>query len=343
MPIKRKGPVKPSRTARAFRQRGNYESRALVRQQIEDHGVEGTAQLAANKAERRRIEIMSAMLGEDSLDPGFLHSGLCMVSLPARKPVDDMQPWKRENGRIALTIVPGYVSLPGRPIEAAGMPYGARARLLLLYLQSEAVRTKSPVVSMGGSLSEWMRSIGIEHITGGRTGSIAQTYEQAKRLGFATFTLAWKHADGTGYGVIPNRTILREMDLWKGNDPHQGVLWPSTMELTPEFFASLRDHAVPFSREAIVKIKGSSLAIDLYVWLVYRLPKLKKNALVPWEDLDGQLGVAYGRLRDFKRTVIDDALPQVLAAYPDARVEPCDSGLLLKPSRPAIPAGVIHA
>jgi hypothetical protein len=332
----------PSEADRRLRRVDNFENRRLVQEQVEEFGVEQTAQLAANRAERRRIEITSTMMGDDGTDPGFLHSAMCMVSLPAKKPAADMEAWTRENGRVSLTIAPGIFKAPGRPLERIGVPYGARARLLLMYLQSEAIRTKQPVISMGGSLSEWMRSVGIEHITGGRTGSIGQTYEQTRRLGFAAFSLVWEKPDGTGYGVIPNRTIIEKMDLWKGGNPDQGMLWPSTMELTLQFFESLREHAVPFPREAIVRIKGSALAIDLYIWLVYRLRRLGKPVLVPWDALHGHLGADYGRPQDSKRKAIE-ALRLALAAYPDARAEPCDGGLLLKPSRSAIPSSTVFS
>jgi hypothetical protein len=315
----------------------NFESRRLVHDQIEEFGVESTAQLARSKAERRRIETAAAMLADDGSDPGFLHSALCMVSLPARKPSDDTAEWFRTNGRVSLTINSTSIRLPDGTRQFFGIPYGPRARLIMIYLQTEAVRMKSPILSMGESLSDWMRSVGIEHITGGKKGSIVQTYEQAKRLGFATFSLVWTKPDGSGYGVIPNRTIIDKMDLWKGGDPRQGMLWPSEIELTASFYDSLREHAVPFPKEAIKRIKGSPLAIDLYVFLVYRLRRLSKNALVPWEELHVHLGAEYAEVRFFKRKAIE-ALRLALAAYPDARVEALEGGLLLKPSRAAVPS-----
>ena len=96
----------------------------------------------------------------------------------------------------------------------------------------------------------------------------------------------------------------------------------------------------PFPHEAVARIKGSALALDLYVWLVYRLRKVHKNILVPWADLHAHLGADYERERDFRRKALD-ALRMAQAAYPDARVEPCEGGLLLKPSRPAIPIRIV--
>jgi hypothetical protein len=37
------------------------------------------------------------------------------------------------------------------------------------------------------------------------------------------------------------------------------------------FFRSLKQHPVPISENALKHISGSSLAIDVYIWLAYRL------------------------------------------------------------------------
>jgi hypothetical protein len=55
----------PSEADRRLRRVDNFENRRLVQEQIEEFGVKQTAQLAANRAERRRIEITSTMMGDD--------------------------------------------------------------------------------------------------------------------------------------------------------------------------------------------------------------------------------------------------------------------------------------
>jgi hypothetical protein len=180
-----------------------------------------------------------------------------------------------------------------------------------------------------------MRLVGIESITGGKRGTIGKVYEQAKRLGYSTFTLAWQGDDGTE-NVVPNERIIQRLRLWQGSDPEQGMLWPQEIELSRAFFDNLRDHAVPISREAVTRLRKSSLAMDLYVWASYKLPRLKRNVIVPWEFLHGVFGAEYQLARQFKAKAID-ALKAVQAGYPDARFEPLEGGLLIKPSPPAIP------
>ena len=52
-------------------------------------------------------------------------------------------------------------------IKPFGIPDGARARLILLYLQSEATRTGSREVEIGRSMRAWMERMGLS--VGGET------------------------------------------------------------------------------------------------------------------------------------------------------------------------------
>jgi hypothetical protein len=74
------------------------------------------------------------------------------------------------------------------------------------------------------------------------------------------------------------------------------------------------------------------MAIDLYIWLAYRLHVLPGPVEVSWPALRRQFGEGYGELRFFRR----DALPPLklaLAVYPEARVTVDErTGLILHPS-----------
>src|SRR3954467_8611446 len=142
----RKKPTTAASAHLKLRNENNFESRQLVQQQIMDLGTESTLQLARSKRERRHIETMSVIMGDEGTDLVFLHSAFCMVSLPAREPKDDANEWYKSNGNVSLTINSPAIYLPDGTRQVAGIPYGPRARLILMYLQSEAVRTKSPRV-----------------------------------------------------------------------------------------------------------------------------------------------------------------------------------------------------
>ena len=78
------------------------------------------------------------------------------------------------------------------------------------------------------------------------------------------------------------------------------------------------------------------MAIDLYIWLAYRLHALKEPMPVSWSALHGQFGANYERARNLKPVFLE-ALKLALAVYPEAKVEPDeDRGILLYPSRPPV-------
>ena len=61
-------------------------------------------------------------------------------------------------------------------------------------------------------------------------------------------------------------------------DADQRVLWPSTVTLSADYFASLQQHAVPLDPRAIAALAGSALALDVYVWLAQRLHRISRQA-----------------------------------------------------------------
>ena len=105
------------------------------------------------------------------------------------------------------------------------------------------------------------------------------------------------------------------------------------IELSSDFYDSLREFAVPLPREALAALKGSALAIDLYTWLAHRLHRVRTptGEKVSWENLRGQFGQEYANPKDFKKK-IRIALRQALAVYPDAKIEDTVGGLILRPS-----------
>jgi hypothetical protein len=112
--------------------------------QLEMFGLEGArlhARAAGSSPKQRtrfirRVEtaheIMSALPTGDELS--FLHSGLCQTCLPHSRPADSSAPWERRSGRFSLTVLPGGLDR-GRGFEFVGIPYGPKARLILIYLQ----------------------------------------------------------------------------------------------------------------------------------------------------------------------------------------------------------------
>ena len=91
-------------------------------------------------------------------------------------------------------------------------------------------------------------------------------------------------------------------------------------------------------RPALARASASALwsprAIDIYLWLAFRLPVLKAETPVSWSALWRQFG-RERLLRTF-RAEFKEPLGLALAAYKMARVEIGERGLVLLPSPPPV-------
>lgn len=293
-------------------------------------GRDGARAAARTAEERRLVDLAAEILAEEGQSIGISYAGFCMVSLPHLDLKDTNQTWVRENGKYSMMVEPGRLLLGGKA-KPYGVPYGSRARLILLYLCSEALKRNSRRVEIGGSMHEWMKRMSLN--SGGWNYSMVR--EQAMRLSACRLTIAWKGDDGRE-GMQRENLVGGMITLSPDADRTQARLWEEEVELTESFFAALKRHPVPIWEPAIRAISRHSLVLDVYVWLTYRLRAVKKPTLVPWPALKSQFGPEYERLRDFRRGFIR-ALKQALAVYPDANVTLDEEGLILKPSRPAVP------
>ncbi|WP_291333398.1 replication protein RepA [Desulfovibrio sp.] len=311
-----------------------------IHEQIEMFGLEACRDLvmtnntlkpAERKKQVRRLEAaQQAMLDLGIDDISYLHAGLCQTGLPHSKPDSDNEPWQRSNGKFHLIVEPGALVDPATgKAKMVGVPYGAKARLIFLHINSEGMKSKH--VYLGKSMSAWMRRLGLD-VTGGKTGSIPQFKEQSKRLGRARFSFQFESENGIG---ISDTQIADKLHLWVSDDGP----WLEEIELTDKFFDHLREHAVPLSDHAISYLSSSCLKLDLYAWLAWRLPKLGKPLRLSWDQLKDTFSAQGepGRLAERLKL----ALPEVKDVYRDMNVEIARGGLLLKPSKPPIPKTLI--
>jgi len=131
---------------------------------------------------------------------------------------------------------------------------------------------------------------------------------------------------------------IKRFEAWLQQDESQPTLWPGVLELSPEFYETLTEHAVPLDYRALSALKHSALALDIYTWLAHRLWRIARpqGSMLSWTNLREQFGQEYRNPKDFKKE-FREVLKQVKLVYPSARIEECLGGLLLKPSPPPIP------
>lgn len=269
-------------------------------------------------------------------DAAFQHSVLCQAFLPYRDPGDDTRLWDYRQGRARLLLKAGevYDSRTGN-WETVGLPYGARARLILAHINTQAVRSQTAVVDVENSLSAFIRKLGLYRE--GKT--IAMIKEQLRRLAASNISLAF---EASPHQVIQTRfDIIKTFDLWFPKDERQKVLWTSTIQLSDDYFNSLLDHAVPLDERALAALAHNALAIDIYTWLAQRLHRVEQQDFISWQNLKEQFGGGYDRMDKFK-SVFRETLKKALLQYPEAKVEEVpNKGFYLRNSPPPILKGLV--
>lgn len=260
---------------------------------------------------------------------GFAHIVLASTVLPLRN--SRATYYKKTNGRAQLTLR----TTPRDDDDGEGsevfLPYGPKARLLLLYAMTEAKRTNSAVVEIGNSFRGFCNSAGI-HPNG---GNIRKLQEQLYRLS-ATYVKI-RTPLGKTYEREDRAFLFKSIRLYRDGDERQEMLWPQQLEFHHDIAESILNHSFPLDLKAIRNINHSARAMDIYIFLVHRLFRLKGTTTIPWKALVQQfakegahLGSFRGRFREALRLVIE-------RAYPEARVELDAKGLTLKKSPLAIP------
>lgn len=252
---------------------------------------------------------------------GFMARALVQATMPHRH-VDGNE-FTRRNGNFTLTMLAP---------SSIGLPFGSIPRLLLAWLTTEAVRTKSRELILGDSLSAFMRELDLMP-TGGRWGSITRLRTQTVRLFASSVTCSYEDASKTALAGL--RIADKAVLWWDHRIPAQTALWKSTVILTDAFYQEVTASPVPIDLRALKLLKKSPLALDTYCWLTYRLSYLDRHTEIPWAALAAQFGSDYSRLRDFKAAFLGE-LRKVVTVYSGANVEEGETGLVLKPSRPHI-------
>jgi hypothetical protein len=304
---------------------GQSDSMGTVHDLLEHHGKK--VALEAGHP-RDVVEAAAAYMSDEENGLGFAYSGWAQCALPLKKLEPDAR-WEIATDRVRLVVEPGLRLASGSidgPMEHVGVPFGAHARLILLYLQTEALRTGRREVELGTSLRDWLSRIGVSY--GGTTGRSVR--DQAERISRCRLTF---HIQGAGSSsALVNQTIVdKALFIQTPERGIQGQLSLETAKLSEGFYEQLQKHPVPLEEAAIRALNNNPAALDCYIWLTYRLHVLRSDRLVTWAALKKQFGSSYRELFHFKPR-FTQSLQLASAVYPDAKVQVLDEGVVLRPS-----------
>lgn len=113
----------------------------------------------------------------------------------------------RRNGKFSLVMQPGYTVDKNNIPKSIGLPYGTKPRLVMAFIASEAVKTRSKEIVLGRSLSEFMRQLDLTP-TGGRWGTIPALREQMKRLFSSTISFHYDDGNAKISGGFKRKWII---------------------------------------------------------------------------------------------------------------------------------------
>lgn len=267
----------------------------------------------------RALEIDELTAGETG-SVGYMSRVFVQMTLPHTKPAANE--FKRVNGSAKITMMAD---------SEIGLPYGSIPRLILAWLSTEAIRTQSREVELPDSMAMFLKELGLTS-TGGKNGAINRLKEQVKRLFSTRISYVNDRAD---YFENTNFDIATKSKVWwtpkKVNDDYM----QSSVLLHEVFYSELMAAAVPIDMRALLALKQSPLAMDIYLWLTYRMSYLSNSTVIPWLALQNQFGAEYSRSRDFKVNFLIQ-LKKVRAVYPGAKAYEKKNGLMLMPSSPHI-------
>lgn len=322
----------------------NFEAKELIAEQLarDEAAAKRAAEIAAmprDTARRAQSRDILQIAGEDPQNLRHIHSVLALCGLPyTRQPVEERE-YRSKQGRMRLIVNAGELMGPDGEFVKQPLPYGSRARLLLLHLCSEAIRQKSPTINIEDSLTAFLKKMGFE-ATGGPRGTLTAFKQQVNALAACRMTIGTN--DGNGG---PSRTVntqpFASLDVWFPQNPDQRILWPSTITFSRDFFDTLSKHALPVNIHAIRAFSGSPRKIDIYYWLTHRLYGLSEPVVISWDALKEQFGEGYSRERDFRAKFLEE-LKHISEVFPKLPATVDEKGMRLKPADSSVMAIPAH-
>lgn len=291
----------------------------------------------SDKAALRLVQagaIIRASRETPDQDKAFMARALVQMTLPHSDPGEATE-WKRKNGWLTLTITPYRQG--GRNLY----PFGSIPRLLLLWIITEAVRTKNRRLELGQSLAEFMRQVGLSSVTGGgKRGDASRLRDQMVRLFRAHFTIEEVKPYPAAGMQWQNLGMVEHGEIWWSlPNASQPSLFGSYVVLGEAFFRMVTERPVPLDRRALTALRRSPLALDVYAWTSYRVFTLtcarQPKQFISWELLQDQFGADYADLNNFRKAFCL-ALRRVAQVYPELRYQPRKGGFYLFAGRPAV-------
>lgn len=240
-----------------------------------------------------------ALRGAPAPEPpqkSYYTPALIQCTLPHSDP--QTRDWVKTNGDFTLIVSSGV----DKDLKPYGVPYGSFPRLALAYIITHVVQTKERRIPLTDHFSGFLKEIGYtgNHRGAGIKGKRVQ--DQLIRLLKSNISFEKKTGDEDQGEILSGRADVasRFALWWDYKNPDQRALFESHIDLTEDFYHSILANPVPLQTEVLAALKKSPLALDVYMWISYRLFTMQAAG-------QEQISLGYGRLQEQFGTGISEA------------------------------------
>ena len=244
--------------------------------------------------DRARINALNtvARLSEGSpksaLEISYYSPELIQCTLPHSDP--KVNPWIKKNGSFTLIVSSGF-DREGKPY---GIPYGSVPRLVLAYIITQVFKTGERHVELGKHFTTFLKKIGY---TGNHRGNSrgTDTLRRSIQAILSAHIAFERHEGDVKKGSLERNmvNVASSYTMWWDytEEEREGEGWTCNVTLSEDFFGSIMRAPVPLRTDILADIRKSPLAIDVYMWLSYRLFTMQATGV-------DEISLSYGMLQD---------------------------------------------
>ena len=293
---------------------------------------------AQQKLLMRADEIWEKRAGKK--DTAYIARQLIQATLPHKSP-GNIPVWSRTNGNLTLSVTPYIDRKTGKSL---GYPFGTIPRLLLFWMTTEALKTGSRRLELGGNLAAFMIELGLNPdngSAGAKRSDARRLKNQMYRLFRSTISFDIDKTKGgrAGTSWLDMQVAPKGEIWWDTREPWQDDIWDSWIEMGEDFYQSVISSPVPVDMRALKALKNSALGLDLYAWLTlecYKAHRKNEQRFVSWDLLNKQFGSDYINPKKFG-VAARVQLKKIKIVYPDLILGDKRGGIEILPgSMPAI-------
>ena len=176
--------------------------------------------------------------------------------------------WIKQSGSRTLIVSSGI----DKQGKTYGVPYGKFPRMVLAYVITCVKKTGECRVEFDRNFKGFLNEVGYTANLNKRQK--ASIIDQLNRLIRATFS--WEGGSSKEHSKGGGGRVTSDFDLWFNDDhPDQITMFDSFIMVSQEFRDAIIDNPVPLRTDILKALKGSSLDLDVYMWLSYRLFTMK--------------------------------------------------------------------